>query len=117
MLVVALAFAVLEIGGSASEVGLVLAAGTLPLVATVLVGGVVADRVPRRDVMVAAGTVLSAIGVGALVGSIVATRVDPGRPLVVVALTEGLFALPSHSSPAARTSRYSPAGRSSPAPG
>src|SRR5882757_9802888 len=50
---VALAFAVLEIGGSASDVGLVLAAGTFPLVATVLVGGVVADRVSRRAVMVA----------------------------------------------------------------
>jgi predicted MFS family arabinose efflux permease len=54
MLAVALAFAVLELGGSASAVGLVLAAGTLPLVASVLVGGVVADRLPRRDVMVAA---------------------------------------------------------------
>jgi MFS family permease len=52
MAVVALAFAVLEIGGSVSDVGLVLAAGTFPLVATVLVGGVVADRVSRRAVMV-----------------------------------------------------------------
>ena len=54
MAVVALAFAVLEIGGSASDVGLVLAAGAFPLVATVLAGGVVADRVPRRAVMVTA---------------------------------------------------------------
>lgn len=52
MAVVALAFAVLEIGGSASDVGLVLAAGAFPLVATVLVGGVVADRASRRAVMV-----------------------------------------------------------------
>ena len=57
MAVVALAFAVLEIGGSASEVGLVLAAGTFPLVATVLAGGVVADRVSRRSVMVVADLV------------------------------------------------------------
>ncbi len=54
MAIVALAFAVLEIGGSASEVGLVLAAGAFPLLATVLVGGVVADRASRRAVMVAA---------------------------------------------------------------
>jgi len=54
---VALAFAVLEVGGSVSDVGLVLAAGTFPLVATVLVGGVVADRAPRRTVMVAADLV------------------------------------------------------------
>ena len=54
MVAVALAFAVLEIGGSATEVGLVLAAGTVPLVASVLVGGVVADRLSRRTVMVTA---------------------------------------------------------------
>src|SRR3954464_7881428 len=57
MAVVALAFAVLGRGGSASDVGLVLAAGALPLVATVLVGGVVADRASRRAVMVVADLV------------------------------------------------------------
>jgi MFS family permease len=50
----ALAFAVLGIGGSASDVGFVLAADVVALVAGVLVGGVVADRVSRRGVMVAA---------------------------------------------------------------
>jgi MFS family permease len=54
MAVVALAFAVLEIGGSVSDVGLVLAVGALPLVATALAGGVVADRTSRRAVMVVA---------------------------------------------------------------
>jgi MFS family permease len=54
MAVVALAFAVLEIGGSASDIGLVLAAGAFPLVATVLAGGVIADRASRRAVMVVA---------------------------------------------------------------
>lgn len=57
MAVVALAFAVLEIGGSVSDVGLVLAAGAFPLVATVLAGGVVADRTSRRAVMVVADLV------------------------------------------------------------
>jgi MFS family permease len=57
MAAMALAFAVLEIGGSASDVGLVLAAGTFPLLATVLAGGVLADRVSRRAVMVAADMV------------------------------------------------------------
>lgn len=57
MVAVALAFAVLEIGGSVADVGLVLAAGTFPLVATVLVGGVVADRASRRAVMVVADLV------------------------------------------------------------
>lgn len=57
MAIVALAFAVLEIGGSTSDVGLVLAAGAFPLVATVLAGGVVADRSSRRAVMVIADLV------------------------------------------------------------
>jgi MFS family permease len=57
MAVLALAFAVLEVGGSASDVGLVLAAGAFPLVATVLAGGVVADRASRRAVMVVADLV------------------------------------------------------------
>jgi MFS family permease len=57
MVTVALAFAVLELGGSASAVGLVLAAAWVPTVASVLVGGVVADRISRRTVMVAADLV------------------------------------------------------------
>lgn len=57
MVTVALAFAVLEVGGSVSDVGLVLAAAAFPLVATVLVGGVVADRTSRRTLMVAADLV------------------------------------------------------------
>jgi hypothetical protein len=54
MVAAALAFAVLEVGGSASAVGLVLAASTAPPVASVLVGGVVADRLSRRTVVVIA---------------------------------------------------------------
>lgn len=55
--IVALPFAVLSIGGSASAVGLVLGCGLLPLLGSVLVGGVVADRASRRSVMVAADVV------------------------------------------------------------
>src|SRR3954447_155522 len=54
MVAIALAFAVLELGGSATDVGIVLALRVLPLVGTLLVGGVVADRTSRRAVMVAA---------------------------------------------------------------
>ena len=57
MVVIALAFAVLELGGSASEVGIVLACRMLPMVATLLIGGVVADRMSRRAVMVIADLV------------------------------------------------------------
>ncbi|CAM5710734.1 hypothetical protein STAFG_5305 [Streptomyces afghaniensis 772] len=51
---VAAAFAVLETGGDGGDVGLVAAARTLPLVLFLLIGGAVADRLPRHRVMVAA---------------------------------------------------------------
>ncbi|MEU3725256.1 MFS transporter [Streptomyces sp. NPDC031705] len=51
---IAASFAVLEAGGSGADVGLVAAARTLPLVLFLLVGGALADRLPRHHVMVAA---------------------------------------------------------------
>ncbi|MFB9465422.1 MFS transporter [Streptomyces cinereospinus] len=51
---VAAAFAVLQAGGDGGDVGLVAAARTLPLVLFLLIGGAVADRLPRHRVMVAA---------------------------------------------------------------
>jgi MFS family permease len=54
---VALAFAVLDLTGSPTDLGLVLAARTVPLVACLLAGGVVADRTSRRRVMIAADLV------------------------------------------------------------
>lgn len=50
---VALAFAVLAIGG-ATDLGIVFAARSVPLVTFLLVGGVFADRLPRRTVMLVA---------------------------------------------------------------
>jgi MFS family permease len=54
MVPVAVTFAVLDSGGSAAEVGWVLAAETVPLVVFLLAGGVLADRLPRRAVMIGA---------------------------------------------------------------
>jgi MFS family permease len=54
VLIVALAFAVLDLTGSVSDLGFVLAASRAPLLFTVLAGGVVADRFPRRPLMVGA---------------------------------------------------------------
>ena len=51
---VAIPFAVLSIGGSAADVGYVLAAGLVPTAAFLLLGGVLADRFPRHQVMMAA---------------------------------------------------------------
>ncbi len=50
---IAVAFAVLGLTNSASDVGLAFAAWTLAQISTLLVGGVVADRLPRRRVMIA----------------------------------------------------------------
>lgn len=54
MAVVAVPFAVLASGGSVSEIGYVAAAGLVPTIAFLLFGGVLADRLPRQQVMVAA---------------------------------------------------------------
>ncbi|MCY0926164.1 MFS transporter [Streptomyces sp. H27-H1] len=51
---IATTFAVLQAGGSVGDVGLVAAARTLPLVLFLLIGGAIADRIPRHHVMVAA---------------------------------------------------------------
>jgi MFS family permease len=51
---IALAFAVLDLTGSATDLGLVLAAHSLVLIALVLVGGVIADRFSPRRAMLGA---------------------------------------------------------------
>jgi len=58
---VALAFAVLSVNSSATALGGVLAAFTLTRVVFTLVGGVVADRLPRRAVMLACDGVRAAV--------------------------------------------------------
>jgi len=57
---IALAFGVLELTGSVSDLGFVLAAGTLPFVALVLVGDVWADRMSRLRLMAVSGSVATA---------------------------------------------------------
>jgi hypothetical protein len=162
MVAIALAFAVLELDGSATEVGLVLACRTLPQVGSLPVGGVVADRatfgvsaallarlrlsrpaaraptsflvdlrdgwdefrsrtwvwslvaaaalanlvwgawnvlgpvVADRDLGGAAtwGTLLAALGAGALAGAVLTIRSRPRRPLLVVVFSMLLFCPP-----------------------
>jgi len=50
---IAVAFAILDLGGSASAVGLSFAAWTVAQVVTLVFGGVLGDRLPRRLVMIA----------------------------------------------------------------
>ncbi|ONI84906.1 hypothetical protein ALI22I_31045 [Saccharothrix sp. ALI-22-I] len=93
---IALAFAVLDLTGSALHLGEVLAARTIGLLAFLLVGGAIADRLPRGKVLVAAG-VLSAVSQG-----VVAALLLGGRPpvwwLVVLEAVNGAataFAMPA----------------------
>jgi MFS family permease len=69
---VAIAFAVLA-HGSASDVGYVLAAGTVPLVILLLVGGVVGDRISRRKLMLQSDALRTiaecALGIWVLLGN------------------------------------------------
>ncbi len=67
----AIAFAVLHIGGKATDLGLVFAAFFAAYVSFVLVGGVWADRLPRQLVMVAADLVRAVVQV--IIGLLILT--------------------------------------------
>jgi predicted MFS family arabinose efflux permease len=58
---IAVAFAVLDLTGSATDVGIAFACWTLAQISTLLVGGVVADRLPRRLVMLSSDSANFAI--------------------------------------------------------
>jgi MFS family permease len=68
---IALAFAVLDLTGSATDLGYVLAAGWAPQIVFTLIGGVLGDRLPRNLVMVGAN-LLSAVAQGVAAGLLLA---------------------------------------------
>jgi MFS family permease len=68
---IAVAFAVLDLGGSATAVGISFAAWTLAQVSMLAVGGVIGDRVPRRKVMI--GSDISSTLVRASMGVLLVT--------------------------------------------
>ena len=71
MSALAVSFAVLDDGGTASDLGVVLAAGIVPQVLFMLGGGVLADRVGRRPVMLGADATRCAAQ-AALAGAVLA---------------------------------------------
>jgi MFS family permease len=94
---VALALYVTDIG-SPTDVGIVLAAATFPLVAFVLVGGVWADRLPRHRVMVVTDLVRG--GLHALLAALIFTgAVEIWHIVVIEALfgTAEAFFRPAYS--------------------
>ena len=64
---VALTFAVLDLTGSGTDLGLVLAAQSVPLVLLALVGGVWADRLPRAALMMASDLIRAVVQIIAAV--------------------------------------------------
>lgn len=83
----ALAFAVLDLTGSVGDLGLVVGARSAATVVFVLFGGVVADRLPRHLVMVAAS--LLAAATQAVVAAAVLTGAATVPVLLVLALLNG----------------------------
>lgn len=57
----AVTFAILRIGGSAADLGVVLAAGTVPSLVLMLFGGVAGDRWERRRILIIADLVMAAV--------------------------------------------------------
>jgi hypothetical protein len=101
---IALAFAVLDLTGSALDLGIVVGGRSITTIAFILIGGVVADRLPRSVVMVASsvlaaasqadrgratfgrgvwGLVLAADTAGAVLGALVAMRLRVRRLLLL----------------------------------
>ncbi|MEY9941715.1 MFS transporter [Streptacidiphilus sp. MAP5-3] len=93
---IALAFAVLRITGSVTELGLVVATRSLFNVVFLLFGGVLADRMPRRLVLVGS-SVLSAASQGTLAVLVLTHRATIPLLLVLSACngTFAAFALPA----------------------
>ena len=87
---IAIAFAVLDLTGSASDLGLVVAAGFVPQIVFILVGGIWADRLPRHHVMVASDVVAGAAQ--AAIAALVLTGVAEIWQLVALQVIRGIAA-------------------------
>ena len=85
---IAVAFAVLDLTGSASDLGLVVAAGVAPQILFLLVGGIWADRLPRHHVMVVSDLVAGAAQ--AVIAALVLTGVAEIWHLIALQVVRGI---------------------------
>jgi MFS family permease len=83
---VALAFAVLDLTGSKTDLGLILTASQLPVVLFLLVGGIWSDRLPRNVVMVGANLV-SALSQATLAALLITDRAEVWHLAALAAVT------------------------------
>jgi MFS family permease len=110
---VALAFAVLDVTGSASGLGTVLAAHTVPMVALLLWGGVISDRFPRA-VVLQLSNIASAISQG-LIALLVLTGTAELWMLIVLAAVHGIVSALSFPAMASMVQGLVPRGQLQPA--
>lgn len=87
---VALAFAVLDLTGSATDLGLVVAARSISNVAVLIVGGVIADRLPRTVVLV--GSSIAAALTQASIAALVLTGTATVWMLILLSIINGAVA-------------------------
>ncbi len=92
----AVTFAILRIGGSATELGVVLAAGMVPTLLLTLVGGVAGDRWERRRILFTTDLVMALV-MAALAALLLTGRAQIWHFLVgeLVAGAAGAFAWPA----------------------
>jgi len=84
---IALTFAVLDITGSATALGQVLAAHTIPLVVFLLFGGVIADRLPRA-LLLQASNLVAALTQGILAFLVITDQAELWM-FIVLAIVNG----------------------------
>lgn len=96
---IALAFAVLDLTGSAVDLGIVVASRSIANVAVLLFGGVIADRLPRHVLLV--GTSLAAAATQAGVAALVLTGSATIPLLVILSVLNGAVAAVSFPASAA----------------
>jgi MFS family permease len=128
---IAITFAVLDLTGSATDLGLVLAARSVPQVVLLLFGGVIADRLPRHLVLVVSNLVCGLTQTvaatllltdNATVGALVAIEAVNGASSAFISrrvpacsrrlCRRASCSRPTRSSGCSRRRRWSPACRS-----
>jgi MFS family permease len=101
---IALAFAVLDLTGSARDLGLVVASRSAAMAVFLLFGGVVADRLPRQAVLVVSG-VLAGLSQATLAVMVLTHTASVGR-LMLFAAVNGMvsaFTFPAGAALVAQT--------------
>lgn len=88
---VALAFAVLDLTGSKTDLGLILACREIPLLLFLLVGGIIADRLPRNRVMMSAN-VVSAFAQGSIAALLITGNAEVWHLAALAAVNGGASA-------------------------